>query len=415
MDIQTFKENHPTTEVEETEDFDYAEDENGQEFEVHYTAYVLKNIPNLGALVLKVHQGDLERLDAIISSKPELFKEILGAKVGKNAEVVLTGIQAPSFGFGFFRPISGGLIKVATQYRGKSVSVHIYMSGPATTDMGFLANRMIGIPNMSKKVLATIIGLPELGKFESDARDVLRSVLFDIELTYGIPLECTNIEVLRRRSTAPRRPRRPIPREELQLLVKPYVPELIEYYHTATRVDYAPFKFICYFHVLEYFMDKSAHRLISKRIKQIMMRPDFHVNHSDHMSEAIKVFRAETEKNMTDRIKINRVLSEYTHKEEIKVFVERENLLDHFSKEKTLSGPKQLKIQAVNFDSDSAFFESLTRRIYALRCSIVHSNPDFDESKAVPFHPSAANMDLLRTEIELMKELAHQVIVNSVE
>lgn len=414
MDIQAFKNKHPSTEVEELEDVDYVEDENGEEQEVNVTSYVLKNIPNLGALVLRISEGDLDRLDAIIFSKLELFKEILGARVGQDAEIVLSRIQSPFPGLGLIRP-SGGPIKIATQHRNKAISVHLHLWGPASTDMGFLASRMIGIPQMSRQVLAIVSGLPDLGKFESDARHVLRSVLFDIELTHGIALESANIESLRRRSTAPRRPRKPIPKEELQLIVKPYIPELIEYYHTASRVDYSPFKFICYFHILEYFMDKSAHRLISRRIKQIMMRPDFHINNSEHLAEAIKIFRIETEKNMTDRIKINRVLTEYTHREEVKGFLERENLLGHFSKEHSLSGPKQLKLPAINFENESAFFESLTKRIYSLRCSIVHSNPDFDESKAVPFHPSAANMDFLRTEIELMRELAHKVIVNSVE
>lgn len=414
MDIQEFKKKYPSTDVECVEDVDYAEDEHGDEYPVEITTYILKSIDGLGALVLQVVPGDLERLDAIISSKPELFKEILGAKVGKNAEVVLARIQGSAIGFNLFHQAAEP-IKIATQYRGKVVSVHIYIGTPIGTDMGFLASRMIGIPTISKQVVAIVSGLSDQSKFESDARHVLRSILFDVELTYGIALESTNIESLRRRSTAPKRPRTQVPKEELQLVVKSYIPELIEYYHTATRVDYAPFKFICYFHILEYFMDKSAHRLISKRIKQIMMRPDFHINHSEHMAEAIKIFRAETEKNMTDKIKINRVISEYAHREEIKAFVERENLFDHFSKDYFLSGPKQLSIQSIKFDSDSAFFESLTKRIYAIRCSIVHSNPDFDESKAVPFHPSAANMDLLRTEIELMKELAQKVIINSVE
>ena len=415
MDIEEFKTKHPTTDVEQIEDFDVVEDEDGNVDHVPVTYYLLKNIPNLGPLTLKIYQNDLDRLDAIISSKPELFKDILGARVGRNAEVVLSRIQSPAFGFGLPRP-DNEPIKVSTQHRGKTVAVHIYLSGPTSTDMGFLASRMTGIQSLYRHVIATVSGLPEKAKYEADSRHVLRSILFDIELTYGAALECTNIENLKRRLSGPRRPPRSIPKDELQLVVKPYIPELIEYYHTATRVDYVPFKFICYFHILEYFMDKSAHRLISKRIKQIMMRPDFHVNHSEHMAEAIKIFRTETEKNMTDRIKINRVLSEYTDREEIKAFLERERLSEHFSKEHTLAGQKQqLKIQPLNFDSDSAFFESLTRRVYSLRCSIVHSNPDFDESKAVPFHPSATNMDFLRTEVELMKELSHKVIVNSVE
>lgn len=414
MDVKEFQAKYPKTEIEEIEDVAYYFDEDDNEVPEEVVYYILKNIPNLNDLILQLNPGDFERVDAIISSKPELFKEILGARVGKDAQVVLSRVQ----GSGFPSPLvrfDRESLKVATQHRGRAVSVHIYFSVPVSTDMGFLASRMVGLPSNSRQVLATVSGLPESSKYESDSKHILRSVLFDIELTYGPSLECANIENIKRRTPLLRKSRSAIPDEEISLVVKPYTPELIEYYHTAHRVDYVPFKFICYFHIIEYFMDKSAHRIVSKKLRQIMMRPDFHVSHSEYLSEAIRIFRTETEKNMTDKIKIGRVLSEYTDRNEINVFIQSNNLSNHFSKDHVLTGPKPLKIQSLNFDSDVSFNESLTKRVYSLRCSIVHSNPDFDESKAIPFHPNASNIDFLRSEIELMKELSRRVIVNSIE
>ena len=76
---------------------------------------------------------------------------------------------------------------------------------------------------------------------------------------------------------------------------------------------------------------------------------------------------------------------------------------------------KPLKLTAINFDKDGNFYNELTQRIYAVRCPIVHSNPDFDESKAVPFNPTSNNIEKLKIETELMMEIARKIIVDTKE
>lgn len=414
MQLDEFKKKYPAVTIEEVTDVDYVEDDNGDEIEVHTTYYVLKKLPSFDDLALRIALQEFNRLDQIISSKPELFKEVLGAKFDKTVEVVLSRIVSPPLFVPAPMRANGEPIRVSTFYRGKPVSVHVYAPSTIDTDIAFLSSRIVGGLSSFRTFFAVITGLQKSGKIEQDAMTVLRSVLFDIEFTYGLALEATNLDRMKRRTTNSKRRAAPLPSEEIHLVIKPYTPELIEYYHTAARVDYVPFKFICYFHIVEYFMDKSAHRVVSRRLRQILMRPDFHVNHQEHLNEAIKIFKSETEKNLTDKIKINRVLAEYIRRDELKTFLDGLNLMDHFSKDHTLNGPRPLKIIGLNFDSDQSFVESLGKRVYALRCSIVHSNPDFDESKAVPFHASQQNLDFLRTENELMREIAHRVIVNSI-
>lgn len=80
-----------------------------------------------------------------------------------------------------------------------------------------------------------------------------------------------------------------------------------------------------------------------------------------------------------------------------------------------LNVQKPLKLPKVDFNSDSNFFGNLTKRIYSVRCSIVHSNPDFDETKAIPFVPTTKNMEILRMEIELVLQISRTIIIGSKE
>ena len=417
--VQEFQKKHSGILVEEEVSYEYVEDENGEEVEHEKTTYAVTQIPNLVGLTLCLEdESDFKRLGKIVDSKPSFFKDFLGGKVGGSVEVVLSrvGRSANSF-LTFSVSVRGQPIKATIGYKSKTLDVEIFLGYLQDTEIGFLAGKMVGIISQRNRAIAKISGLSgkdkELAELEADTRLVLRSILFDFECTYGIILETANLENLKVPTIRPSEPKPELPKEQVAFLYKPYIPELIEYFHTGERVDYLPFKFICYFHIIEYFMDKSAHSVVAKKIKQIIISPDFHAKSSEYISEAIKVFKAETEKSMTDKIKIGRVFAEYLDRENIQRFVQTSALQDHFQKDHMLKFNKDLKINGLKFDSESTFLDSLTKRIYSIRCSIVHSNPDFDESKAVPFSPTPTNIDFLRREIVLIKEVARTIIVNS--
>lgn len=410
--VKDFQKKHPGIRVEEDAAF-YMDDE-GDEQEI--TIYDVTSIPNLDGLTLSLGgDSDFKRLDKIVDLKPLLFKDFLGGKVGGHVEVVLSRIARFPFPPSSSSRAHSKPVTVSIGYKSKALDVEIHLGYLQNTEIGFLAHKMAGIRSQRNGAIAKITGLTakDVGELENDTRLVLRSVLFDIECSYGIVLETANLENLKTPAFSPQKPKPKLPQEPINLLYKPYTAELIEYFHTGERVDHLPFKFICYFHIIEYFTDKSAHSVVAKKIKQIVMSPDFHARSSEYISEAIKVFKSETEKFMTDKIKISRVFSEYLSKDEIQRFVASNSLQDHFEKDQILKCSKDLKIGSLKFDSDQTFCDSLTKRIYSIRCSIVHSNPDFDESKAVPFSPTPQNMDFLRREIELIKEVARTIIVNS--
>lgn len=410
--FQTFKEKHNSILIEEQIDLHFEEDEDTEEItQTEHTSYNVKSIQGLDNLTLNIESSDdFTKLDLIINSKPVIFSDYLGGRFGNLVEVELTKISKG------FLPSYTAIQPIETKlfYEGKEISISITRKSNKT-NIGFIASHLVGIRKTPNRSIAVLNGLTEADtiKLESDTQNILRSVLFDLEYTYGFSYELTNLENLKQANNTIKKQAPRIPLTPINLIYKKYIPELIEYFHMAEKVDHLPFKYICYFHVLEYFMDKSAYSFVSKKIKQILLSPDFHIKSSEYISNAVNIIKNETERNTTDKIKIGRVISEYTQVEAIQKHLSTMQVLDHFQTEHSLVFSKPLKIHAIKFDTDQNFFDSVARRIYAIRCSIVHSNPDFDESKAVPFIPTLKNLDFLRTEIELIKEIARTIISNS--
>ena len=204
-----------------------------------------------------------------------------------------------------------------------------------------------------------------------------------------------------------------MPEGKLDLVYKDYTPELLQYYRLARRTDYLPFRFLCYFHILEYFADRSAYKTVTDAVRRVICRHDFHVKAEKYIQDCVKILRKEADKHTNDKTKIKRVLTQFIAPQELKQTLEDLGLLEHFESECVIDSSKQLKLKALNFESDSQLLETLTSRIYSMRCSIVHSNPDFDETKAIPFVATPENLDKLRTETLIAGELARQIIAGS--
>lgn len=249
----------------------------------------------------------------------------------------------------------------------------------------------------------------------NDIRNIVNSILFDVEYSYGFILETVSIAALGRRLITKKQNNQELPNEKINLVYKKYIPELIQYFHLAEKVDYLPFKFICYYHILEYFSDKSAYQVVSNEVKKLLLKPDFHLKTDLYVNLAINIFKKENDKYTGDKVKVERVLRQYIDREDLKDSVLQSELIDYFNKEVIMDCIKPLKLPGINFDQDGNFFSELTKRIYSLRCSIVHSNPDFDETKAVPFSPTQENLDKLRIEIEMISQIARKIIINSKE
>ena len=150
-------------------------------------------------------------------------------------------------------------------------------------------------------------------------------------------------------------------------------------------------------------------------MKHLLLKPDFHLKTDNYINQAINIFKRENEKHLTDKIKLTRVLQQFVSMAEFQEYLEAINLMTHFKQEQIFNCSKPLKIPALDFTNELVFFQSLTNRVYAMRCSIVHSNPDFDETKAIPFVHTSENVFRLNVEMALVYEISRNIIVKTSE
>lgn len=415
--LELFKTEFKSLNVEtKVHEFIYPEEEIRKENRYYISG--LKGNPEF-QLVL-TPEDDINILSEILREDIFIFPDFLAIKYNNTIEVLLTTIS--------FR----------TTFRNIEFDETINKAVICNVGLNYHKNELnilleIGQDNLLPKMLPFIRGAfrysrrkPTVLKIENfkkespdgivnDIRNIINSVLFDIEFNYDIALETVNVDSLLRRYVRRRQKKTELPTEKINLVYKKYIPELIQYFHIAEKVDFLPFKFICYYHIIEYFSDKSAYDLVSKEVKKILLKPDFHLKTDKYVTSAINLFKKENDRHTNDKVKIERVLKQYIERTELKETLEEIDLIKHFSKELTFDCVKPLILPAIDFDKDGNFFGELTKRIYSTRCSIVHSNPDFDESKAVPFTPTPMNMEKLRVEIEMISEIARTIIIESKE
>lgn len=413
-EIRNLQEKFPGIEYEVKEYFPLIETEDDLvESDVPKTFYRILSIAGNDNVTIDVESPEeVGRLSGFLENDPVIFKDFAGIKYADQVEILLRPVSRFT-PHRFFRETNKAL-EISIFFRGIEYLATIQKADKNHL-ISYFAENVRQIRNRGGIIL--ILRRKKGGEValgESLIRELLFSVLFDIEYTYSIALETQKyLGPIRQAHRGIRPPA--LPDAEISLIYKKYIPELIEYFHTAEKVDYLPFKYICYFHIVEYFMDKSAYSVASKKVKELLLKPDFHLNSNTYIAEAINIFKKENDRYQTDKIKINRVFKEFFSPEEIKTLVENMGLIDHFSKDEILQCAKPLTITGINFDVENEFYNSISKRVYSLRCSIVHSNPDFDESKAIPFTPNEENLFFLRKEMVLLKEIAKTIIAKSSE
>tara|TARA_R110001583_G_scaffold195006_1_gene368461 strand:+ start:4337 stop:5587 length:1251 start_codon:yes stop_codon:yes gene_type:complete len=410
--IEEVKKEHPSLNF-ETVDYKIISDE-GDEIS---TRLQIKGFKGNEELTLLIRDEDeLNELITYPLDDLSLFKDYLGVVTKDNVQVLLNDIGLS--GYSVLRSLESKELNIKIHYNRQELNLKLSrFSRENKGCLKFFSNSIMGAfrGRFRRPIIIEVNGLkinknPEL---ENETRKVLNSVLFDIEYNFGLSLETVNINSLLRRINRRKKNKYELPDEPINLVYKDYIPELIDYYHIGEKVDFLPFKFLCYFHIIEYFQDKSAYHIVSEKLKNIMLKPDFSLNIQNYVGQAINVFKKENEKHLSDKIKIERVFKQFVDFNEFKLFLENEELYEYFQKEVIFDCIKPLKISALSFESESRFYNTLMNRVYSLRCSIVHSNPDFDDSKAIPFLANHENIEKLRLEMEIMMELARTIITKT--
>jgi len=407
--IQKLQEKYKYLKVEKVEEEDiFAEEGEVPEIDIFYTISNFNGNKNITLTLTTEEQ--IEELDIVLTKEPVLLDEYLGVKYNDKYEIVLTPINTRYLTY----QLRKQSFDVIVNYFKNELNIKIESNVDGLPSIYF-NNHLNRIGPGRRNFILTIENYRRASPegVNLDLRNILNSVLFDFEYSFNIAFEPIELNSLNRRIPRLKRPSLPLPNHPINFTYKKYIQELIQYYHLSEKVDHIPFKYLCYFHIIEYFSDKSAYFVVAEQVKHLMLKPDFHLKTDNYINQAINIFKKENEKHLTDKIKLTRVLQQFISMNEFYEYLDALKLLEHFKQEQTFQCSKPLKIPALDFTNESTFFQSLTSRIYAMRCSIVHSNPDFDETKAVPFVHTTENVFRLNIEMALVYEVSRNIIVKS--
>ena len=410
--IKELQEKFKYLKIETIEEEDhFVEEGETPEIETYYVVSNFNGNKNISLVVASERRYDL--LNKFLNYEAIILDEYLGVKYQDKFELILSPISFRYLGISSKKKKYEILLNYFKNEL--NITIESNVNDTPASDLNNLLNRYGPVSAARRNWVITIENFKRTSPdgLNIDLRNILNSVLFDFEYSFNLAFEAVEINSLNKRIPRLKRPSLEIPNHPINFTYKRYIPELIQYYHLSEKVDYIPFKYLCYFHIIEYFSDKSAYAVVAEQVKQILLKPDFHLKTENYIDQAINIFKKENEKHLTDKIKLTRVLQQFVSVNEFHDYLEAIKLLDHFQKEQIFNCSKPLKIPAIDFTNEGTFSQSLTNRIYAIRCSIVHSNPDFDETKAIPFVHTSENVFRLNIEMALVYEVSRNIVVKS--
>lgn len=381
--------------------------------ESYLAGYWLKYPKKFKELKFYIRENDeLIAFEKTLSSDFELYEEISAIETPKFLDVYLSPINISYRHLHTKDEESLILLKGKMSYYQNELEFEITYNPQnclLKNVIDIIQGTYINLPN--KIFIIGITGFTKptsQGKVE-DLKKILKSILFDFEYTYDYAFELVDIETFRKIGRSTRKDSKALPKEQIQFLYKDYAEELIEYFHIAEKIDFLPFKFLCHYHILEYYSDKSAHKVIKDKLLKIVKKPDFHQNSDEYIHEAINFLKSQSETKAPDKIKLKRVLENYVDSNKLHSKIKDKDLEKYFVSDNILKLKEDLTLKALTFE-EKFNWDNLVDRIYAIRCSIVHSNPEFETTKAMPFISSDENLDIIEKEIKLLYEISKQLI-----
>jgi hypothetical protein len=194
-------------------------------------------------------------------------------------------------------------------------------------------------------------------------------------------------------------------REEVQFPRRIYNQDLIAYYQLAISSESALLAYLSLYNVLEYFFSAATEHAMHSKLKDLLVQPDFVHTKPKKLRELVKLIRTHDQKHnelaalrlvIESKLDCADVIDWITNfeAEEGKWFTDGASLFGE-------TVPIQL--------TADQFSSSLAKRIYHLRCLLVH-NKEAEKSRYLPF---SADDDLIRRELPLLLFLAEKLIISS--
>lgn len=194
-------------------------------------------------------------------------------------------------------------------------------------------------------------------------------------------------------------------KEDVQFPLRTYNTELISYYNLALSTDSLILSYLALYKILEYFYTSVSEEDLHKRLRELLVTPDFSHTKAKKLRELIKTIRTfDTKHNEQSSLKL--VLTTFFDKADIQNWIESYEQKNgkHFTGNVSIFGiPMQIDL------SDNTIIPNVASRIYHIRNALVHNK----EGEVSRFIPYTGQEEALVKEVQILVFLAEQVIIKT--
>lgn len=231
---------------------------------------------------------------------------------------------------------------------------------------------------------------------------VANSLLFQLDMISDLPLVLKKVVSNRKRSPVP---------EAVPALIFPKVEfesaPLSLYWYGRSAVGMPLLQYLAFYQVIEFYFPRYSQSEAHRKLKSVLKDPTFRSDKDSDVAKLLAAIHVSKSGAFGDeRSQLRAVLDECTFSDEIKRFVIEDNERSAFFNAKA-----KASYQKINVLSDDDVRADVSRRIYEIRCKIVHTKSDARDVEVKMLLPFSSEADQLRFDIELIQYVAQKVLI----
>lgn len=363
-----------------------------------------------GAPEGRLRAGSVERAAELLASPFEDYRLVPGyaaiysTSTGEIEARIRQGGLLPQFGMRD-RPPLDKPYEISDGQRHPGKAIEISMSSPL-----FGSTRVVPMPRGRSVPVFRFRGFGSTTA--SAAKAVLdelgTALLFELDLAYGIPLE------LVRRQEIPRRPASGRERSDdpPSFPRNAYDPEPVALYMYGRAARGMPLlQFLAYYQAVEFYFPRYSEAELRRQLETIVKDPRFNAHRDRDIGRLLSIGLGDRRRSVgNERDQLQATMRACLQADEIRDFVDSDPERTAFFADRRsalTSCTISLRDQAVDLRDAAA------KRIYDLRCKIVHTKDGPGDEQIDLLLPNSPEARRLYEDIELLELVATRVIVAS--
>jgi hypothetical protein len=234
---------------------------------------------------------------------------------------------------------------------------------------------------------------------------ISNSLLFQLDLVSNIPF------VIRRKLRPRRRVKRTSVMEtpDLRFPTNEFESAPLSLYWYGRSARGMPLlQYLAYYQSIEFYFPRFSQSEAHRKLKSVLKHPSFRGDKDSDVAKLLNaIYISRSGAYGDERAQLRATIDECIQPDDLRRFIREDSDRAAFFSAKTKAAYQKININA----DDSDLCADVSRRIYEIRCKIVHTKSDFRDQDIELLLPFSKEADQLDFDIELVQYVAQQVLI----